>query len=401
VASDREWAGTKGGGAVGLRVAALAFPLAAKVWGGISWATYRTVEAVSRVDPDSTFHLVFYEEPGHEFGRGTVDRLVSDRANLEKVVVPKGKEAIRWCEENADVVWGPASGILRTKKVPQVFTHHDMRMFGNLRESYTHYIKHRAGLNHAMKEAKVAVTVSLSTQQETLARYGGAKYAAKTCTVPWGVPAGFDDADDVEPMRPDFIEGGRFISCIYDPFPHKRMDLLERVTPLLDEHGWDLVIMGGMRGEGVDMVLDHPRVHYPGFVDYDLLPRYIKASSLFLFPSEYEGFGFPPYEAMALDVPVLYNRRCQALSVVVGDQSWSFSKDEDMVPLLGQLMDRYEMRKHHVEEARKLVRRFDWDLCGRRYMYLFETAHDHRSGRVDFTTGDPALPVEAIISHRP
>ncbi|NIP37160.1 MAG: glycosyltransferase [Thermoplasmata archaeon] len=220
-----------------------------------------------------------------------------------------------------------------------------------------------------------------------------------TCTIPWGVPAGFSDPDGVEPLRPDFVEGGRFITTIYDPFPHKHMELLELTVPLLEEHGWDLVVMGGMRGGGIDVVVDHPRVHYPGFVDYETMPRYIKASSLFLFPSEYEGFGFPPYEAMSLGVPVLYNSRCAVLESVIGDRAFSFARDEELVEVLGRLMDSDEERDRHVGEGLEIAASFDWDLAARRYMYAFQMAHAYRDRRLDFAAGDPKPPLAAITGN--
>jgi glycosyltransferase involved in cell wall biosynthesis len=379
-----------------LSVGVLGFPLTTRVWGGITWATYRLLEAMARLHPEHTFYLVLYERPSEGFGQSMIAELLGSHPNVRARYKEKGTEAIRYCETHADVVWGPASGILRTKRVPQVFTHHDMRMFGRLRESMSHYIKHRAGLNYAMKQAKVAVAVSDSTREETLGHYKGQKYAKKTCTIPWGVPAGFDDATEVEPQRPDFIEGHRYITTIYDPFPHKRMELLGTITPLLDEHGWDLVVMGGMRGEDIDILEDHPRVHYTGFVDYDLMPRYIKASSLFLFPSEYEGFGFPPYEAMALGVPVLYNTRCEALARVIGDGTHSFSADDELPRVIGGLMADDDERERHVESANRLVTAFDWDLAARGYMYVFTEVVQRGDQGIDFTTSDPATPMEAL-----
>jgi glycosyltransferase involved in cell wall biosynthesis len=377
-------------------VGVLGFPLTAKVWGGISWATFRTVDALSREFPDDVFYIVLHEEPASEFGTATLQGLLDERENMTRVLVPKGKEAVSWCEDHNDVVWGPASGVLGSRRLPEVFTHHDMRMFGPLRESWGHYVRHRAGLSRAMRAAKVAVAVSPNTHREMLEHYNGIRYARMTCTIPWGVPAGFADPEGVEPLRPDFVEGGRFITAIYDPFPHKHMEMLERTVPLLEEHGWDLVVMGGMRGGGIDVVVDHPKVHYPGFVDYETMPRYIRASSLFLFPSEYEGFGFPPYEAMSLGVPVLYNSRCQALSDVVGDRAWSFSRDGDMVELLGRLMGSEEDRTRHVGEGREIAGSFDWGLTARRYMYTFHMAHAYKDRPLDFPSGDPKPPVQAI-----
>jgi glycosyltransferase involved in cell wall biosynthesis len=377
-------------------VGVLGFPFTARVWGGISWATFRTMDALSSQFPEDVFYIVLHEEVTTEFGATTLGGLLDERENMTKVVVPKGKEAVRWCEDHTDVVWGPASGVLGSRRLPEVFTHHDMRMFGPMRESWSHYMRHRAGLNRAMKAAKVAVAVSPSTHREMLEHYKGSGHASMTCTIPWGVPAGFGDPEGIEPLRPDFVEGDRFITAIYDPFPHKHMEMLELALPLLEEHGWDLVVMGGMRGGGIDVTVEHPRVHYPGFVDYETMPRYIKASSLFLFPSEYEGFGFPPYEAMALGVPVLYNSRCEALASVIEDRAWSFSDVDGMTEALERLMASEKDRGRHVGDGLSLVTTFDWGLTARRYMYTFQMAHAYKDRRLDFTADDPRTPVSAI-----
>jgi len=377
-------------------VGILGFPFTARVWGGISWATFRTVEAISREFPEDVFYIVLQEEPASEFGAATLDALMESRENVTCVTMPKGKETVRWCEEHNDVVWGPASGVLGSKRLPEVFTHHDMRMFGPLRESWSHYLKHRAGLSKAMKAASIAVVPSISTYREMLEHYRGDAHAAMTCTIPWGVPAGFGESAGIEPQRPDFIEGHHFITAIYDPFPHKHMEMLELTIPLLEEHGWDLVVLGGMRGGGIDVTVDHPKVHYTGFVDYDLMPRYIKASSLFLFPSEYEGFGFPPYEAMSLGVPVLYNSACVALSPVIGQRAPSFSSGEEMVRVLEGLMASEEERTRHVADGLEIAGAFDWGLTARRYMYVFQMAHAYKDRKLDFTASDPRPPLDSI-----
>jgi len=384
---------------VTLAVAVLGFPFTTRVWGGISWAAFRLLEAMSREFPQSVFYVVLHEEPPSEFGARTLEELLASRENVGRTLVPKGKEAVRWCEEHTDVVWGPASGVLGSRRMPEVFTHHDMRMFGPLRESWSHYMRHRAGLNRAMRSAKAAVVPSENTRDEMLAHFKGGRAAGKTCTIPWGVPAGFGDPAGIEPRRPDFVEGHRFITAIYDPFPHKHMELLGSVVPLLDEHNWDLVVMGGMRGGDIDVTVDHPRVHYPGFVDYETMPRYIRASSLFLFPSEYEGFGFPPYEAMSLGVPVVYNRTCDALRDVIGDRSWSFSSPPEMVEVMGRLMASEEERARHVGEGRAIARGFDWGLAARRYMYVLQMAHAYRDRDLDFSSGDPRPPLEAVTGN--
>ncbi len=359
-----------------LSIGVLAFPMASPVWGGNPWSVFRLVDALATHFPEDMFHLVLYEEPGNDVSKRNIGRLLRAHRNVTRQVLPKGDPAIRWCEKNADVVWGTVSGILRTDRVPQVFTLHDMRMFTRYRESYKNYLTHRAGLAYALKNARVAVVISRSTRAEVLRHYGGQGFERKLDLVHWGVPAGFDDPAGVKPAWPDYVDGEPFISTIYDPLPQKRMDLVKRVAPALDEHGWHLVCMGSHRGPKVDRMHRHPRVHYPGFVGEEELPSIVKASRLFLFMSEYEGFGYPPYEAMTLGVPVLYNNRCDALREEIGARAHSFATDDGLADTIDQLLLSDPRRTEHVAEGLELVRRFSWERAARQYMYLFRLAHD-------------------------
>ena len=359
-----------------LSIGVLAFPMSSPVWGGNPWLAYRMVDALAIHFPQDTFHLVLYEEPGNDVSKRNIGRLLRAHRNITKQVLPKGDPAIRWCEKNTDVVWGTVSGILRTDRVPQVFTLEDMRMFTRYRESYKGYLMHRAGLAYALKHARVAVVISRATRAEVLRYYPGQGLERKLDLVLLGIPAGFDDPSGVKPMWPDYVDGEPFITTIYDPLPQKRMDLVRRVAPVLDEHGWHLVCMGSHRGPKADRMVRHPRVHYPGFVGEDELPSIVKASRLFLFLSEYEGFGLPPYEAMSLGVPVLYNSRCDALREEIGGKAHTFATDEGLVEALGALLSSEARRTEHVAEGLELVRRFSWERAARQYMYLFRLAHD-------------------------
>lgn len=58
----------------------------------------------------------------------------------------------------------------------------------------------------------------------------------------------------------------------------------------------------------------------PGFVSDALLPEYYHAASLTLFPSLYEGFGFPVLESMACGVPVVAGNNSSIPEVVGSSQ---------------------------------------------------------------------------------
>jgi glycosyltransferase involved in cell wall biosynthesis len=59
-------------------------------------------------------------------------------------------------------------------------------------------------------------------------------------------------------------------------------------------------------------------VRLTGYVPDDEVPAVMNAADAFAYPSEYEGFGLPPLEAMACGVPVICSD-ATSLPEVVGD----------------------------------------------------------------------------------
>lgn len=69
-------------------------------------------------------------------------------------------------------------------------------------------------------------------------------------------------------------------------------------------------------------------VRWLGFVDEADKPVVYRSASSFVFPSRYEGFGLPPLEAMACNVPVVTtNTPC--LSEIVGDAAVTVEPDDE------------------------------------------------------------------------
>ena len=85
-----------------------------------------------------------------------------------------------------------------------------------------------------------------------------------------------------------------------------------------------LVVAGGKGWMYDDVVAEvarlklGERVQFIGFIDDADLPALYRASTVFAFPSLYEGFGIPPLEAMACGVPVVTSN-ASSLPEVVGD----------------------------------------------------------------------------------
>src|SRR6185437_87804 len=97
------------------------------------------------------------------------------------------------------------------------------------------------------------------------------------------------------------------------------------------------------------------------------LPALYNAVDLLLFPSLYEGFGWPPLEAMASGTPVVCSR-AGSLDEVVGDAALT-ADPEDVEALAwhvaAALTDR-GLRGALIERGLAHAARFNWDQTAER-----------------------------------
>ncbi|HOT90476.1 MAG TPA: glycosyltransferase family 1 protein [Anaerolineae bacterium] len=97
--------------------------------------------------------------------------------------------------------------------------------------------------------------------------------------------------------------------------------LMEACDPLAARRPLDLVIVGRpawLAGPILAAAEQRPYVHLLGFCDDADLPALYRQAALLAFPSLYEGFGFPPLEAMACGTPVVAST-ASSVPEVVGD----------------------------------------------------------------------------------
>lgn len=93
----------------------------------------------------------------------------------------------------------------------------------------------------------------------------------------------------------------------------------------------------------------------------------------FAFPSKFEGFGFPPLEAMACDVPVLAGDS-GSLPEVVGDAALLVDPDnpQSIANGLAVLAEDERLREVLVERGRRRVALFDWKETAARIRDIYE-----------------------------
>lgn len=174
--------------------------------------------------------------------------------------------------------------------------------------------------NLAFLTARIAKTVQRAEAIVTDSRFSAREIAdrlkvdpARIAAIPLGISERLarPDAERVAAWRRAHGLDRPYLLTVGTLEPRKNHDFLVRVFERLD--GFDgLLVIAGMRGWKYEPILDRMRnspraraIRYLDYVAEEDLPFLYGGAELFLFPSLYEGFGFPPLEAMACGTPVL------------------------------------------------------------------------------------------------
>jgi alpha-1,3-rhamnosyl/mannosyltransferase len=116
------------------------------------------------------------------------------------------------------------------------------------------------------------------------------------------------------------------------------------------------------------------RVVRVGWVEDPVRAALLSGAWAYAYPSLYEGFGFPPLEAMAVGVPVVATT-AGALPEVLGDAARLVPPgDTDALAEALVALDDDAERAALVERGRRRVGRFSWDACADGLTALYRRA---------------------------
>ncbi|MBI1845025.1 MAG: glycosyltransferase family 4 protein [Actinobacteria bacterium] len=90
----------------------------------------------------------------------------------------------------------------------------------------------------------------------------------------------------------------------------------------------------------------------------------LAGATIFAYPSRYEGFGFPPIEAMSVGVPVA-TTSAGALPEVLGDAALFVAPGsvDDLSDSLRRLLDDDELRGSLIERGTRRCAEYRWEAC--------------------------------------
>jgi len=111
---------------------------------------------------------------------------------------------------------------------------------------------------------------------------------------------------------------------------------------------------------------------FTGFIDDKDKPHLYNLADVFLYPSFFEGFGFPPLEAMACGVPTIVSN-VSSLPEVVGNSAVMISpyNVDELTFAIREILEDKNLREDLIKNGLKQARKFDWGKTAKEVLKIF------------------------------
>lgn len=182
-----------------------------------------------------------------------------------------------------------------------------------------------------------------------------------------------DDPNEIARVKAKYHIDGDYVLYLGTIQPRKNLQRL--IQAFADCDLRLALVLAGRRGWYADELLRqaNDRAKFVGYVEAADKNALLSGSTAFVFPSLYEGFGFPVLEAMACGVPVLCSN-ISSLPEVAGDAAVLVNPLEvdDIVRGLRDVLTSDDLRRTLIERGYQQAPKFTWQTCADIVLNVFE-----------------------------
>jgi glycosyltransferase involved in cell wall biosynthesis len=274
---------------------------------------------------------------------------------------------VEWWTGPEDVVHGTNFVVPPTRRAARVVTVHDLTpvRFPEMCDDYTRTFPRL--VRRALAEGAWVHTPSRFVAAEVVELLGARP--ERVVAVHHGIPLDPCEGTTAGALPPP-ARGAPYVLALGTVEPRKDLPTLVRAFDLMagDVPGLRLVVAGPEGwgeeafSQAVQRAAHRDRVVRLGWVGGEERAALLRHAAVYVYPSLYEGFGFPPLEAMVAGVPVV-TTTAGALPEVVGDGAEMVEPGdaEALAGAVGLLVTDAAARDKAVARGRAHAAGFGWD----------------------------------------
>lgn len=356
----------------------------------ISQIVYQT--GVSRYTLELVKHLIKNDSKNHYFlYAGSLRQKQILRAFIKQVKTKKVTSRISWlspkladlfwnklnlfspdCHQDLDVFHASNWAIPRVK-TNLVTTIHDLTFLKYKKTHPKSTIKtHTRHLSRAKKDAKIVITDSVSTKKDLL-EYGFAEDKIRVIHLaPSKIFKPLKDDQKIKNTLEKYNLKKPFILSVGTREPRKNLKRLIKAYQDLKSQKTQLVIVGKFGwGEKTKPI---PGVKLLGFVPDEDLALLYQSAKVFVYPSIYEGFGFPVLEAFSCGCPTITSSTSSLPEL--GGKAALYVNPRSVKEITTTIKQVLNMNKSDyqslVKKSLNQAKKFSWDKTAKETLKVYQ-----------------------------
>lgn len=280
-------------------------------------------------------------------------------------------------KEKVDIFHGPSNVLPLFKRdcIKYVVTIHDLSFlifpdyYPKLFNFYYRFI-----INNTLKNADIVVADSYNTKRDILRFYKISENKIKV--VHLGVNERYLNA----PITPRLIVEKYFFSICTHTHRKNILSVLEAITKIQQLREYKYIIAGLITNKQLQELKD--RIYQLNLKENVILFNYVSEEHLislyqnaefFIYPSFYEGFGFPVLEAMASKCPVIASNNSSFLEITP-NKKWLVNpyKPREIANKMRDIINLSKNKRTELIEKNYLFsKKFTWQKTAKKYFDIF------------------------------
>jgi glycosyltransferase involved in cell wall biosynthesis len=258
----------------------------------------------------------------------------------------------------------------------QVITIHDLICFAYPDQHKSQYYYFKYFVDRLINNSRHTVTISNFTKNEVLNRYKKAS-KAQVSVISNGVDHftdSFVHQDEVEWVK-NLTDRSPFCTIIGASYKHKNVETLLHVALRLEQTGIKIVVVNKENSyfkhlKNLAKQLNVQNVIFLSYLSEEKLAALYSEAKLNLYISLYEGFGFPPAEALFFGTPSLLSKQ-PALIEIYGTV-FPFVNADNVGSITGKIVQMCSEKEMFLHTFNDLAKKYSWKTSAEKSFILIK-----------------------------